>query len=134
MSSSSEFCCPPDNVTSTVFAASDGHGKVPLFMGITADGYLAFSDDAEELRSACGRSSAPFPPGCFLSTSTGLASYEHPKNKVTASPAMEGEIWGATFKVERAWDYCSICHRKQNNRHLLNGISTLIHATKWIAG
>ncbi|XP_009381741.2 stem-specific protein TSJT1-like isoform X2 [Musa acuminata AAA Group] len=92
-----------DNVTSTVFAASDGDGKVPLFMGITADGYLAFSDDAEELRSACGKSLASFPPGCFLSTSTGLRSYEHPKNKVTALPAMEEEIWGTTFKVERPY-------------------------------
>lgn len=37
--------------------------------------------------------------GCFLSTENELRSYEHPKNKVTAEPAMEEEIWGATFKV-----------------------------------
>ncbi|KAJ6838565.1 uncharacterized protein M6B38_318080 [Iris pallida] len=90
-----------DNATSTVFVASDQDGKVPMFMGVTADGYLAFSDDAEILKGACGKSLASFPPGCFLSTSTGLTSYENPKNRVTAIPAKEEEeMWGATFKIE----------------------------------
>lgn len=90
-----------DKTTSKVLVASDQEGKIPLFMGNTADGCLAFSDDAEILRVACGKSLASFPNGCFFSTSTGLTSYEHPKNKVTAIPAMEEEIWGATFKIER---------------------------------
>lgn len=90
-----------DKVTSTVFVASDQEGKVPLFWGITADGYLAFSDDVDILKGACGKSLASFPPGCFFSSATELRSYEHPKNKVTAEPATEEEICGATFKVER---------------------------------
>jgi len=28
-------------------------------------------------------------------------SYENPKNKITAVPANEEEIWGATFKVTK---------------------------------
>ncbi|KAK1298652.1 Stem-specific protein TSJT1 [Acorus calamus] len=90
-----------DSSTSTVFVASDDGGKIPLFLGITADGYLSFSDDAEILRGSCGKSLASFPPGCFFSTTSGLKSFEHPKNKVTAEPAMEEEMWGTTFKVER---------------------------------
>ncbi|KOM33946.1 hypothetical protein LR48_Vigan02g009600 [Vigna angularis] len=39
--------------------------------------------------------------GCFYSTAVGgLRCYENPKNKITAVPAEEEEIWGATFKVE----------------------------------
>ena len=42
----------------------------------------------------------PFCTGCFFSTAVGeLRSYENPKNKVTAVPAEEEEIWGAKFKV-----------------------------------
>lgn len=38
--------------------------------------------------------------GCFLSTAVGeLRCYQNPKNKITAVPANEEEIWGATFKV-----------------------------------
>ncbi|KAJ1432997.1 Nucleophile aminohydrolase, N-terminal [Sesbania bispinosa] len=66
-----------DKSTSTLFVASDQFGKVPLFWGITAD-------DAELLKGACGQ----------------LMCYENPKNKITAVPANEEEIWGATFKVE----------------------------------
>lgn len=39
--------------------------------------------------------------GCFYSTSAGgLRCYRNPKNKITAVPAKEEEIWGATFKVQ----------------------------------
>ncbi|KAF9605527.1 hypothetical protein IFM89_017546 [Coptis chinensis] len=90
-----------DKSTSTLFVASDQDGKVPLFWGITADGYVAFADDIELLKGACGKSLASFPQGCFFSTAAGgLRSYENPKNKITAIPAKEEEIWGATFKVE----------------------------------
>lgn len=38
--------------------------------------------------------------GCYYSTALGgLRSFENPKNKITAVPANEEEIWGATFKV-----------------------------------
>ncbi|KAL4179144.1 hypothetical protein AMTRI_Chr13g85840 [Amborella trichopoda] len=88
-----------DNSTSTVFVASDQEGRVPLFWGITKDGYLAFADDVELLKASCGKSLASFPPGCYLWRASELKSYEHPKNKVTAVPATEEEICGATFKV-----------------------------------
>ncbi|XWS36280.1 hypothetical protein CRYUN_Cryun20dG0071800 [Craigia yunnanensis] len=90
-----------DKSTSTLFVASDQSGRVPLYWGITADGFVAFSDDAEMLKGACGKSLASFPQGCFFSTAVGeLRSYENPKNKITAIPAADEEIWGATFKVE----------------------------------
>ncbi|KAL6343549.1 hypothetical protein AAG906_024914 [Vitis piasezkii] len=90
-----------DKSTSTLFVASDQFGKVPLSWGITADGYVAFADDAELLKGACGKSLASFPQGCFFSTAVGeLRSFENPKNKITAVPAPDEEIWGATFKVE----------------------------------
>lgn len=90
-----------DKSTSNVFVASDQFGKVPLYWGITADGHVAFADDADLLKVACGKSLASFPQGCFYSTAVGgLRSFENPKNKITAVPAEEEEIWGATFKVE----------------------------------
>ncbi|KAK2411856.1 stem-specific protein TSJT1 [Trifolium repens] len=90
-----------DKSTSNLFVASDQFGKVPLFWGITADGYVAFADDAELLKGACGKSLASFPQGCFYSTAVGgLMCYENPKNKITAVPANEEDFWGATFKVE----------------------------------
>ncbi|KAK4283667.1 hypothetical protein QN277_000594 [Acacia crassicarpa] len=90
-----------DKSTSTLFVASDRFGKVPLYWGITADGYVAFADDAELLQGACGKSLASFPQGCFYSTAIGgLRSFENPKNKITAELAKDEEIWGATFKVE----------------------------------
>lgn len=90
-----------DKSTSTLFVASDQFGKVPLYWGITADGHVAFADDANLLKGACGKSLASFPQGCFFSTAVGgLRSFENPKSKITAVPAEEEEIWGATFKVE----------------------------------
>ena len=41
----------------------DQFGKVPLYWGITADGYVAFADDADLLKGACGKSLASFPQG-----------------------------------------------------------------------
>ncbi|CAA2990400.1 Hypothetical predicted protein [Olea europaea subsp. europaea] len=90
-----------DKSTSSLFVATDQFGKVPLYWGITADGYVAFADDADLLKGACGKSLASFPQGCFFSTAVGeLRSYENPKNKITAVPATDEEIWGAKFMVE----------------------------------
>jgi asparagine synthetase B (glutamine-hydrolysing) len=90
-----------DKSTSTLFVASDQSGKVPLYWGITADACVAFADDVDLLKGACGKSLASFPQGCYYSTDVGgLKCYENPKNKITAVPAEEEEIWGATFKVE----------------------------------
>ncbi|KAK2966891.1 hypothetical protein RJ640_028901 [Escallonia rubra] len=92
-----------DKSTSTLFVAADQFGKVPLYWGITADGYVAFANDADLLKGACGKSLASFPQGCYFSTAVGeLRSFENPKNKITAVPATEEEIWGAKFMVEGA--------------------------------
>nr|CAD1829625.1 unnamed protein product [Ananas comosus var. bracteatus] len=93
-----------DRSTSSLLVASDPNGKIPLFWGITADGCVAFSDDVDLLKGSCGKSLAQFPQGCFYSNSHGgLRSFENPKHRVTAIPADEEEICGATFKVEGAF-------------------------------
>ncbi|KHN20352.1 hypothetical protein glysoja_027849, partial [Glycine soja] len=75
-------------------------GKVPLFWGITTDGYVAFADDVDLLKGSCGKSLASFPQGCFYCTAVGgLRCNENPKNKITKIPVEEEEIWGAFFKV-----------------------------------
>jgi hypothetical protein len=51
-----------------LFFWQDQFGKVPLFWGITADGYVAFADDAELLKGACGKSLASFPQGTLTSS------------------------------------------------------------------
>ncbi|AQK57343.1 aluminum induced protein with YGL and LRDR motifs [Zea mays] len=90
-----------DASTNSLLVASGG--DVPLFWGVTADGCVAFSDDIDVLKGSCGKSLAPFPQGCFYSNALGgLKCYENPKNKVTAVPANEEEICGATFQVEGA--------------------------------
>ncbi|KAH1250121.1 hypothetical protein GmHk_05G013347 [Glycine max] len=91
-----------DKSTSTLFVASDQAGKVPLFWGITTDGYVAFADDVDLLKGSCGKSLASFPQGCFYCTAVGgLRCNENPKNKITKIPVEEEEIWGAFFKVTR---------------------------------
>lgn len=90
-----------DRSTSALFVASDSEGKVPLYWGITSDGCTAFANDIDLLKGSCGKSLATFPQGCFYCTTLGgLKSFENPKNRITAIPAEEEEIWGATFKVE----------------------------------
>ena len=39
---------------------------MPLSWGITADGFVAFADDAELLKGACGKSLASFPQGKWV--------------------------------------------------------------------
>ncbi|KAJ7550387.1 hypothetical protein O6H91_07G107800 [Diphasiastrum complanatum] len=93
-----------DNHTRTILAAADCQGKVPFFWGITSDGSLCFSDDAQLLKAGCGKSFAPFPAGCFFSSKGGLSSFEHPLNEVKAVPRVDsqGHMCGSTFKVDRA--------------------------------
>lgn len=45
----------------------DQTGKVPLYWGITADACVAFADDVDLLKGACGKSLASFPQGRFNS-------------------------------------------------------------------
>ncbi|CAI8601820.1 unnamed protein product [Vicia faba] len=53
----------------TVFVASDADGSVPFFWGIDADENLVLSDEIDIVRKSCGKSYAPFPKGCFFTTS-----------------------------------------------------------------
>ncbi|URD83898.1 DnaJ domain [Musa troglodytarum] len=89
-----------DMNSSSILVASDVDGGVPLFWGITSDGCLAFSDHLELLKGSCGKSLAPFPPGCFYSnTLGGLKSYRSPGDRVIAVLENEEEVCGVTFKV-----------------------------------
>jgi hypothetical protein len=54
-----------DKSTSTLFVAADQQAKVPLYWGITADGCLAFADDADLLKGAC-KVPCIFPTRMFL--------------------------------------------------------------------
>ncbi|CAL5395544.1 unnamed protein product [Camellia sinensis] len=118
-----------DNSTSTLFVATDQFGKVPLYWGITADGYVAFADDADLLKGACGKSLASFPQGCFYSTAVGeLRSYEHPKNKITAVPATEEEIWGAKFMRWKGQQ----CLQPLSRRSSLSQFSSSRGANTWL--
>lgn len=57
----------------------DQYGKVPLYWGITADGYVAFADDVELLKGACGKSLASFPQGWFY---------------IFVFPPLSSRLWG----------------------------------------
>jgi len=43
-----------------------------------------------------------FLSGCFLTTSGGLSSFEHPLNKLKPVPRVDspGQVCGATFKMD----------------------------------
>ncbi|KAI5055643.1 hypothetical protein GOP47_0029164 [Adiantum capillus-veneris] len=91
-----------DNHKKKIFVAKDMFGKVPMFWGTTSDGLVVFSDDEELIRKACGNSTAAFPQGCYFSSDSGLRSYEHPLQEVTAVPQVDsqGQTYGSTFKVD----------------------------------
>lgn len=93
-----------DTSNHNVFVAMDCEGKVPFYWGTAADGSLAFSDIPEVLNSGCGKSFAPFPPGCYFSSHMGLQSYEHPLQKLKPVPRVDsqGQALGAVFKVDMA--------------------------------
>ncbi|KHN42449.1 hypothetical protein glysoja_033917 [Glycine soja] len=92
----------PEHSLDSQFKLPKASQLVPLYWGIAADGYVAFADDADLLKGSCGKSLASFPQGCFYFTEIGgLKCYENPKNKITAVPAEEEEIWGVFFKVTR---------------------------------
>jgi len=91
-----------DSTSQSLFTAVDVDGSVPFFWGTAADGYLVLSDEPNVLKEGCGKSFAPFPRGCFFSTSGGLQSFEHPLNKLMPMPRVdsEGKMCGANFKVD----------------------------------
>lgn len=91
-----------DSSNQNVFVALDCEGNVPFYWGTAADGSVAFSDAAEILVSGCGKSFAPFPPGCYFSSNMGLQSYQHPLQKLKPVPRVDsqGQALGAGFKVD----------------------------------
>ncbi|GLJ49206.1 hypothetical protein SUGI_1038810 [Cryptomeria japonica] len=91
-----------DFKSQTLFTAADADGSVPFFWGTAADGCLVLSDEVRSVKDGCGKSFAPFPRGCFFSTSGGLQSFEHPRNKLMPLPHVdsEGHMCGANFKVD----------------------------------
>jgi len=91
-----------DSTSQSLFTAVDADGSVPFFWGTAADGYLVLSDEPNVLKEGCGKSFAPFPRGCFFSTSGGLQSFEHPLNMLMPMPRVDskGQMCGANFKVD----------------------------------
>ncbi|KAL8490915.1 hypothetical protein ACS0TY_022788 [Phlomoides rotata] len=91
-----------DSASNVAFIASDADGSVPFFWGTDAEGHLVLSTDGEVAKKGCGKSFAPFPKGCFYTSSGGLRSYEHPVNELKAVPRIDssGEVCGLTFKVD----------------------------------
>ncbi|KNA21287.1 hypothetical protein SOVF_044600 [Spinacia oleracea] len=91
-----------DCASKNSFVAADPDGSVPLFWGADSEGHLVVSDDAETVKKGCGKSFAPFPKGCFFTSSGGLRSYEHPRNELKPVPRVDssGEVCGANFKVD----------------------------------
>ncbi|CAN8258425.1 unnamed protein product [Cochlearia groenlandica] len=91
-----------DCSTKNVFLAGDTEGSVPIFWGTDAEGDLVLSDDVETVKKSCGKSSSPFPKGCFFTSSGGLRSYEYPLNELKPEPIVDssGEVCGVTFKVD----------------------------------
>ncbi|CAI9762637.1 unnamed protein product [Fraxinus pennsylvanica] len=91
-----------DSSSKATFVAADADGSVPFFWGTDSEGHLVLSDDGEVVKQGCGKSFAPFPKGCFFTSSGGLRSYEHPINELKAVPRVDssGEVCGATFKVD----------------------------------
>ncbi|XP_038878034.1 stem-specific protein TSJT1 [Benincasa hispida] len=91
-----------DSSSKTAFFASDADGSVPFHWGTDSEGQLVLSDDVETMKKGCGKSFAPFPKGCFFTTSGGLRSYEHPLNELKPVPRVDssGNVCGANFKVD----------------------------------
>ncbi|XP_047334618.1 stem-specific protein TSJT1-like [Impatiens glandulifera] len=91
-----------DSSSKSTFIAVDADGSVPFFWGTDAQSHLVLGDDSEMVKKACGKSFAPFPKGCFFTTSGGLRSFEHPLNEVKPVPRVDssGEVCGSLFKVD----------------------------------
>lgn len=99
-----------DNRAGSVFAALSEDGGIPLYWGIAAEGSVVISDDVEVVKDGCGRSFAPFPPGCMFHSEGGLKSFERPMNKMKAMPRVdsEGAMCGSFFKVDSCAKISSI--------------------------
>ncbi|XP_072978083.1 stem-specific protein TSJT1-like [Typha angustifolia] len=91
-----------DNSSGSTFIAADADGNVPFFWGVNSEDRLVLSDDVEIIKKGCGKSFAPFPKGCFFTTSGGLQSFEHPMNELKPMPRVDsqGQVCGSTYKVD----------------------------------
>lgn len=91
-----------DSSSNCTFVAADAEASVPFFWGTNSEGHLVFTDDMDIVKKCCGKSFAPFPKGCFFTTSGGLQSFEHPLNEVKPVPRVDsqGDVCGATYKVD----------------------------------
>ncbi|KAB5537887.1 hypothetical protein DKX38_015420 [Salix brachista] len=91
-----------DSTSKATFIAADADGSVPFFWGTDSEGNLVLSDDVQIVQKGCGKSFAPFPKGCFFTTSRGLRSFEHPMNELKPVPRVDssGQVCGSTFKVD----------------------------------
>ncbi|KAL8158270.1 stem-specific protein TSJT1-like [Apium graveolens] len=91
-----------DGTSKSAFVAADADGSVPFFWGTDSEGDLVISDDVDVISKSCKKSFAPFPKGCFFTSSGGLRSFEHPMNELKPMPRVDssGEVCGATFKVD----------------------------------
>ncbi|XP_023006444.1 stem-specific protein TSJT1-like isoform X2 [Cucurbita maxima] len=101
-----------DNSTSTLFVASDQFGKVPLYWGITADGYVAFADDAGLLKGACGKSLASFPQG---TSKLGAIFREREREKANGQSR---ELWGKKSE--------EICSKQTDSYALVEPVCSLL--------
>ncbi|KAL8162741.1 hypothetical protein V2J09_014230 [Rumex salicifolius] len=91
-----------DSTSKVAFMAVDADGSIPFYWGTDSEGHLVVSEDVEMVKKGCGKSFAPFPKGCFYTSSGGLRSFEHPRNVVKPVPRVDssGEVCGANFKVD----------------------------------
>ncbi|KAF9588148.1 hypothetical protein IFM89_007812 [Coptis chinensis] len=92
-----------DANSGTLFAARDKDGSVQFHWGTTADESLVCSEDPRIVSEACGTGrSCAFPPGCIFTNGSGLASFDHPLNKVraVAHEDDDGHICAIIFKVD----------------------------------
>ncbi|THU71997.1 hypothetical protein C4D60_Mb04t07450 [Musa balbisiana] len=80
-----------DISSNSTFIAADADGRVPFFWGADSEGHLVLSDDVDIVKKGCGRSFAPFPRGCFFTTSGGLQSFQHPLNELKAIPRVDSQ-------------------------------------------
>lgn len=90
-----------DASSRSTFISVDSDGSVPLFWGTDSEDNLVLSDNAEVVKKACGRRFAPFPKGCFFTSSSGLKSFEHPRKELKPIPWTDssGQQCGSTFMV-----------------------------------
>ncbi|KAK8706468.1 hypothetical protein V6N13_050033 [Hibiscus sabdariffa] len=52
-------------------------------------GYRCRWPYGEIVKKGCGKPSAPFPKGCFFTSSGGLHSFEYPQNELKAMPRVD---------------------------------------------